>query len=195
MQNQSQSVAAVSGQLPSASLDGEIVVLERAFKQRQASSCAGQGLALETLLEGSNVSFLRKELPAGSVESLASLCADLAGYYGRAAKMCEPHAGSYALCLAAHKKWALLTDANNRLSGLGAAASTPHDKRRILGAVFDTILGASADGGATLAGDFKQRLNDDAAPVELRVGLASLFEKIRHSLRQVEAIKRAINEM
>lgn len=141
-----------------------------------------------------NLAVIRKAPPAGAVEALVVLCADLAENFARAAKICEAHASSFALCVAAHKQAALLSDASNRLRALAASVNAPHENRRVLTAVLEVVLGGSAEGEAALGCDFKKCLNDDPLPVEFRVGLAILYARIRQNVRQAHAIRRAVDE-
>lgn len=196
MQNQTQTVSAVAPPMPAAKPEGEVVVLERAFKQRQATTRLGidQLLPSDVICELSKFAFIHKELPAGAIESLAALCADLADAYARAAKMCEAHASTYVLCLAAHKHSALLSDARHRLRDISTSADGPHEKRRLLSPIFAAVLGASESEHAPSA-LFKKCLNDDSLPVALRVGIAVLFARIKLILRQAGAIRRAVNEI
>lgn len=196
MQNQSQSIAGVTAQVPDGRPDSEIVVLERSFRQRQTNARPGIGLPLYSDKIGAlhNLAFIRKAPPAGAVEALVVLCTDLAENYARAAKMCEAYASSFALCVAAHKQAALLSDASNRLRALAVSVNAPHEKRRVLAAVFEAVLGASAEGKVPLGCDFKKCLNDDSLPVEFRVGLAVLYAQIRQNLRQTHALRRAVDE-
>ena len=197
MQNQTQSVTAVTGQMPGVSVDGEVVSLERVFKQRRISARpgAGQQLSPENLLERSKIAFLRKGLPAAALEEFAALCADLMACYAHVAKMCGEHSASYGLCVVAHKRTALLSDALNRLRGVNAVENALHEKRRVIGVVFETVFGAAEYNEDAASRDFKKCLNDDALPVDFRVGLAVLYAQIRQSLRQAQAIRRSVDEV
>ena len=197
MQNQAQSVTALTGQMPGGGADGEIVLLERVFKQRRISARpgAGQQLPSENLLERSNIAFLRKDLPVGALEELVGLCAGLMACYARAARICEAHPASYELCVMAHKRTAFLSDALNRLRGVNAVENALYEKRRAIAVVFETVFGAADYNEEAASRDFKKCLNDDALPVDFRVGLAVLYAQIRQSLRQAQAIRRSVDEV
>jgi hypothetical protein len=196
MQNQTQTVTAVTGQIPGRSPDADIVRLERAFRQGQTSARPGalQHAASEKPYAFSNLAFLRRDLPLGALEVLAALCADLMEFYARAAKLSEAQGASYALCVEAHKMRALASDARDRLRRVNTSSHALHEKRRVLASVFDAIVDASEDREDAIGRHFRICLNDDALPVQIRVDLAVVFARIRVHLREANAMKRAFGE-